>query len=238
MMLSKRLSAVLSYVDRNARLLDVGTDHAFLPIELILNKTVDKAWASDVNEGPLRSAAENAARYGVADRLTLYLSDGLKDCRCFENRYDVIVIAGMGGQTIAEIIEKSDYVKKAAPTLILQPMTMQYELRSFLSSNGFGIHSDSVISDAGKFYTLIVCKYTGIPYEINEKELTFGRFFDDSVKNAPVFREYLRFQSDVFSKISKGKKAGGLNTDFEDSSIECIRDALSAFDEEDKNDDI
>ena len=225
--LTKRLSAVLSYVPAGAKTLDVGTDHALIPISLLLSGAAEKAYASDINRGPLDSAAENAARFGVSDRLELYLSDGLTNCRCAENGYDAIVIAGMGGQTIVDILAASEYPAEAAPTLILQPMTMQYELRRYLSSNGFDITTDRIVPDGGKFYTLIVCRYTGEPYELDERQLTFGRFFADAARTDGDFRDYLRAQRDVFEKIALGKKSGGLDTGYEDAMLECIRETLT-----------
>lgn len=220
--LSARLAAVASFVPEGARLIDVGTDHAYVPISLILSGKTDHAWASDINEGPLRSAAENARAHGVEDRLTLYLSNGLRQCCCTQNAYDCIVIAGMGGELISSIISEEKYIAIARPKLILQPMTMQYHLRSFLCENGYEISDETVVFDEGKYYNVIVAWFTGERCGMTEAELMFGKNILEGATVDPVILGYLRGQIGILMKIIEGKKKGRVDCRSEESMLECL----------------
>lgn len=217
--LTARLSAITSYVSDGARLLDVGTDHAYVPISLILSGRAEHVWASDVNSGPLESARENALLYGVSDRLTLYLSDGLRDCECDLNKYDHIVIAGMGGELIASILDKQEYLILERPRLILQPMTMQYHLRCFLCENGYAILDERIVFDEGKHYTLIVASYTGERCIMTATELAFGKKNLETAHSDPAVRAYLENQRSILTKIVDGKKRGGADCTSEESML-------------------
>ncbi len=224
--LTPRLSAIASFVADKARLLDVGTDHAYVPISLILSGRAERAWASDVNPGPLQSARENAAQYGVGDRLTLYLSDGLDKCECDSNGYDHIVIAGMGGELIATIIDREEYLVNARPKLILQPMTMQYHLRRYLCENGYAILDERIIFDEGKHYTVIVASYTGERREMTNAELAFGRKNLETGRGDSVTRAYLENQLDILSKIINGKKRGKADFAMEEAMLADLTSLL------------
>lgn len=217
--LTVRLSALASCVADGARLIDVGTDHAYVPVSLLLDGRAEHAWASDINSGPLRSARENALLYGVADRLTLYLSDGLRDCECDVNRYDHVVIAGMGGEMIASIISAQKYLTLARPKLILQPMTMQSYLRRFLCENGYRIHEERIVFDEGKYYTVIVAFYTGECCNMTELELAFGKRNLEAAQSDSVTHTYLENQCGILKKIVDGKKLGGADCFAEESVL-------------------
>lgn len=220
--LSGRLAAVASCVPDGARLLDVGTDHAYVPISLILSGRIERAWACDINSGPLRSAAENARAYGVDDRLTLYLSDGLRHCRCVQNAYDCIVIAGMGGELISSVIGASDYPAHSGARLILQPMTMQYQLRSFLCENGYMISDEKIVREEGKYYSILSASFTGKRYEMSDAELAFGKSNLEKGASDPVVCAYLRYQAGILMKIIEGKEKGGVACDMEKSVLACL----------------
>ena len=134
--LSKRLSTVASFVRNGVIVADVGTDHAYLPIYLVQSKKAKKAIATDINEGPLSRARENILQNGLENEILTYISNGLNGIE--SNFPDDIMICGMGGELIAEILDKSNYVKNSNVNLILQPMTSVKELREYLQ-NGFFI---------------------------------------------------------------------------------------------------
>ena len=121
--LSPRLQSVADLVPEGARLADVGTDHAYLPVWLILQGMIDGAVVSDLRQGPLDRARQNAAHYEVSDKLSFRLCDGLRGVQHHEA--DTVTIAGMGGETIANILSESPWVGLGSCRLILQPMTAQ-----------------------------------------------------------------------------------------------------------------
>ena len=131
--LSKRLSAAASFVRDGAVCADIGTDHAYIPISLVLDGKVKYAIASDINEGPILKARENIEKYGLADKITARIADGLNGIE--EYKPNSIVICGMGGELIARIINDCAYVKQQGIQLILQPMTSIAELREYLSTD-------------------------------------------------------------------------------------------------------
>ncbi len=164
-MLDKRLKLCADMVT-GKRVCDVGTDHAYLIAELILSGKCYTAVAADINEGPLSAARTNLEKAGVTDRVDIILSDGLKNVP--QEGITDIVIAGMGGELIAEILSECDWLEEK--NLILQPMSKSDYLLRWLWENGFEIIKRQAVCE-GKFcYTAINCmkslkplQQTGIP---------------------------------------------------------------------------
>ena len=148
--LSPRLAAIAALVPEGARLADVGTDHAYLPVRLLLDGGIASAVATDVNEGPLQRGRETAERYGVGTIL-FRRCDGLADVRADE--VDTVVIAGMGGDLIARILAAAPWTKQAH--LILQPMTAQEDLRRWLLENGYRIAKETLAQEGKKLYVIL-----------------------------------------------------------------------------------
>jgi tRNA (adenine22-N1)-methyltransferase len=141
-------------------LADVGTDHAYLPVWLLLHSRVKSAIAADLRPGPLDSARRTAAQYGVTERLSFRLCDGLTDIRPEEA--DAVTIAGMGGETISAILEAAPWTKEET-ALVLQPMTSLPDLRNWLQSHGYRIWRERVVWDEGKLYTVMAVSAGGMP---------------------------------------------------------------------------
>ncbi len=169
-----RLYLAASMVREGAVVADVGTDHAYIPIFLINSGKCPHAVASDINEGPLERARENAKKYGSESEMTFVLADGLDGLPLDSEGVTDIVICGMGGDLIADIIDGSDYPKKAGVRLILQPMTKPEHLRRYLSGKGFA-ETDGGVAVADKVYQCLVCEYTGEPYHLTPAELIVGK---------------------------------------------------------------
>ena len=146
--LSPRLQRIADYVVPGSTIIDVGTDHAYIPIWLLQNGICETAFASDIKRGPLENAARDAEACGLADRLSLLLCDGLALCR--PECVDTVIIAGMGGETIMGILAAAPWVREKR--LILQPQTKYFELRGFLAENGYCIADASLAYDTGRIY--------------------------------------------------------------------------------------
>ena len=155
-----RLSLCAEFVRQGSRLADIGTDHGYLPIALCLNGTIPSALACDINPLPLRSAEKNIAANGLTDRIKTRLSDGLREIS--PDEADDIVIAGMGGELIRDILNAAPWVKDPKKLLILQPMTRHDDLIRWLYENGFAITRQEAALDSGKYYTVITACYSGI----------------------------------------------------------------------------
>ena len=157
--LDGRLSVCASLVRKGAKLADVGTDHAYLPVWLAKNGLISSAVASDVRQKPLLSGAENIERFGCGDIVTTRLCSGLDGV--MPEEADDIVIAGMGGELIAKIIADASWLRSPEKRLILQPMTKEFFLRRFLCESGFEILSETPCTHGGKHYTVICAEYSG-----------------------------------------------------------------------------
>ena len=148
--LSKRLEVCAGFVSPGDRVADIGCDHGYLSIHLLLSGRASHVYASDIGEGPLQSAHINAHKYGVADRLQLYLSDGAKN---IPRDFDTMVCAGMGAETMISILSAAPWLKDSRYRLILQCQTKTYLLRRYLSENGWRITEESAVRDGKFIYT-------------------------------------------------------------------------------------
>ncbi len=148
MKLSNRLLTCCDYVNYGDRVADVGTDHGYLGIHLLRTGRASQVIASDIHPAPLESARSNAVKYGVADRMTFCLSDGLS---ALPRDFDTLVCAGMGADTMIHILSMSPWLKKRQYRLILQCQSRRPELRRWLSENEYTIHRETLAQD-GKFY--------------------------------------------------------------------------------------
>ncbi len=154
-----RLSLCAEMVREGSRLADIGTDHGYLPIELCLDEKIPSALACDINPLPLRSAEENIAKFHLSDRIKTRLSDGLKEVSSDE--VDDVVIAGMGGELIRDILAAAIWVKDEEKRFVLQPMTHHEDLVRWLYENGFTIIDQKAVLDDGKYYTVLSARYSG-----------------------------------------------------------------------------
>lgn len=159
MALNARLRAVADYVCGGALVVDVGCDHAILPIELVRENKVSRVIACDIGSGPLSAARRNIERAGLTDVIETRLSDGLKEI--LPDEVDHIVIAGMGGDLISKIIGAAEWTKSEKYRFIFQPMTSADDLRAWLCENGFVIEIETPVYDAKRLYTVMLCRYDG-----------------------------------------------------------------------------
>lgn len=166
--LSERLAALAEAVPAGARLADIGTDHAWIPVALLLSGKITFAYACDIGTGPLQRASEHIAQYGLQDRAETRLSDGLHALAPGE--CDAVLIAGMGGELMTRILKegfarKNDSGEDFPGTVrrwILSPHTEWEVLRRFLRSAGLAVADEDMVLEDGKFYP-IICAEPGDP---------------------------------------------------------------------------
>lgn len=157
--LDNRLAMCASFVRKNSRIADIGTDHAYLPVWLCKNNIAISAIAGDINPKPLESCASTIAKYNATATVTPCLSDGLKEIS--PNSVDDIIIAGMGGELIVSILDNAKWVQNEKYHLILQPMTKAEVLREYLYLNGFNITEEKCTTADNKLYSVMSVVYTG-----------------------------------------------------------------------------
>ncbi len=171
--LDERLSMCAKLVRPGKRVVDVGTDHAYLAIWLALNEVASRVVATDLREGPLLNAKQNIIKYGVEGRVETRLSDGL-DAISAEEAED-FVLAGMGGELIIKIMARAPWLKDGEKHLILQPMSAEQELREFLAREGFMVVDEQAVICAGKIYTVMSVFFRGGAVPMDELYPYIGR---------------------------------------------------------------
>ena len=209
LVVSNRIKAVAQLLERARKVADIGCDHAYLSIYAIKEKRVKAAIAMDVKEGPLASAKENIAAYGMEDVIETRLSDGGKELKLKE--CDSAVMAGMGGMLIERILLESLPVFYEMKQIILQPQSDVEHLREFLYFTGFETLKEDMVFEDGKFYPMmkVVKRRTKkAPARPGEMEILFGR--DIVTADNPVYDDYLAAEMKkadmAIKEISKGKK--------------------------------
>ena len=186
MELSPRLRSVAELVPQGAQLADIGTDHAYLPTWLILHGVISRAVAADLREGPLERARLTAEKYGISQHISFRLCDGLTDID--KDEADVISIAGMGGETIAEILSAAPWTKEADKLLLLQPMSAQPELRRWLGEHGYVIRRE-ILSKEGETLYVAFQVNGGRMDALTAGELWAGK--QQAGEKSPLRMEYL-----------------------------------------------
>ena len=203
-----RLKCIISLLYGGGRLLDIGTDHAYLPAYCVGNGLFESAIVSDINDGPLEKARKTILENGLDGKIKVIKSDGFRSLP--ENCADEVVIAGMGGILIAEILAEAPWLKKEGVHLVLQPMTHAEDIRLFLSENGFSILSEKACAEGGKPYCVISAEYSGKRVSHEEGYFFYGELPEDKGEEA---EEYLK---KVFSSLNK--KLNGLKCSGEDKA--------------------
>ena len=201
----KRLELCAEMVSGNGIVCDIGTDHAYLPVYLIENQFCSKAVASDINDGPLQFARQTIEKYGCGDNIAVVKSDGLENIDL--SGVSDIVIAGMGGETIAEIL-KNDCRSKSGINFVFQPMTRAGYLRKWLYKNGYEIIREQAVVLERFVYTVINAVYTGISIDIGLTAEITGKINPETEAG----RKYCENQLMKMLNISTGlSKAGKLD---------------------------
>ena len=202
--LSKRLRAAAEFARADAYIADVGTDHAYLPLWLLLEGRIRGGVVSDINEGPIERAREHLAAYGASDRLSSLLTDGLSALAPYGP--EDIFILGMGGELIARILSDAPFVKARGVRLILQPMTHPELLRAFLCREGFAI-VDEVLVKEEKIYQIMVAEYTGETRTLDELSLMFGE--KNLARREELLFELLSRWEGILTRRKDGKAMAG-----------------------------
>ncbi|MBQ9978636.1 MAG: SAM-dependent methyltransferase [Clostridia bacterium] len=217
--LNERLMTAVQFVREGSRLADVGTDHGYLPIFLILEGRISFAIAADINRGPLDKADENIHKYALDGKIKTVLCDGLT--RIDKREVDDIAIFGMGGELIVNILDEAPWLKDTAKRLILQPMTHPEKLRKYLADNGYSIIGEALSFDRGKIYQTICAEYDGIIREFDEITLLYGEYI---LKNGgELLSEQMEMDSKKLLRKIEGKRAGGEDVSYESDLLENIK---------------
>jgi len=200
---SKRLLACAAYVRKGAKVADVGCDHGYLGIHLLLSGTASFVAASDLREMPLQKARENAEKYGTADQMSFHVCNGLSAA---EGRVDTVVCAGMGADCIIEILEAAPWIRNEHIRLVLQPQTSGQDLRRWLTERGFSILRETLLDENGFLYTVLESQFTGNAEMLSPGEQYVTRQLLQ--ENSPYLPQYLQRLERGMEKAVTGLRKG------------------------------
>ena len=212
--LSPRLKTLYDITPECNCFADIGTDHAYLPVYLCKNDKCKNAIASDIVKGPLERAKATIKKHNMEDRISVRLGGGVSTLE--KNEADVVLVAGMGGLIIADILKDGIEVLKNVRNIILQPMTAVSNLREYLYNNNWKIEKEYLVKDNGKLYNIMTVSYTEEKLDYTDTDIYIGRYLTD---NKPeLFEEYLDRKI-----INLNKKIEGLSL----STAEDAKDTLN-----------
>ena len=206
--LGKRLLKIAEFIPAGSCVADIGTDHAVLPIHLIRSGLANVAIATDINKKPLGKAAENIDAAALSDYITLRLGDGLS---CIEpNEVDTIIIAGMGGELIADILDACPWLRSGSYRLVLQPMTRSERLRKYLRLNRFTPIKEVAGTDAGRHFSIVVASTDDYPEEyppcFDYSGLLLNEKSEENLAYLSYTADLLRHRADMIHESERGGK--------------------------------
>lgn len=202
------------------RIADIGTDHAYIPINALTEKRCGWAAASDIRKGPLEIAAANVRKYNLQDKISLRLGAGLEKIE--KGEAEEIIIAGMGGIMIRDIIAQDIEKARSAGRLILQPMNAAPELRDFLFKNHFKISCEDIALEGFKVYNIFICEKG--EEEADEMEL----HIPSKLYSHKDFDVFINKKIREFNKIYKGMESSKNKSLYEEETEKYKRLAEKA----------
>ncbi|MFL8710094.1 tRNA (adenine(22)-N(1))-methyltransferase [Clostridioides sp. GD02377] len=217
MKLTDRLLKIASLVSDGKKIADIGTDHGYIPVYLLKEGRVPFAVLADVNKGPLDNAHKEVIQNNLLDKVDLRLGSGIEVLEVGE--IEEIIIAGMGGILISELLEAKKQVAHNVEKLILQPMQAQEELRRYLLNNGYEISEEVLVREDFRIYEIIVAKYTG-KNTIIEDEIYFETGIKLLENKNSLFNEFIEKKIKTYSAIVnnlEGKNGEAIDKKREDS---------------------
>ena len=247
--LSARLRTLASLVPAGSVLADIGTDHAWVPAELLLSGRISQAVAMDIGEAPLERAAAHLTELGLLEQVSLRLSDGFAALRPGEA--DCVLIAGMGGQLMQGILTRGlgangipgPSFRKGVRRYLFSPHTEWEEFRSYLAEHEFELCDERFLLEEGKYYLILVCENgdgEAAYREASEQgfSVSASRRFGPKLlgRRDPVLRAYLRDrlakETEILGRLPQSERAG-VTAKREElrASIALLRECLERFEE-------
>lgn len=193
--LDKRLKMIYNLIEKCNVFADIGSDHGYLPLKLILDKKVKRVIVSDLNEGPLTNAIENFMKYDLMDSAEFVLNDGLKGIE----GTNAFAICGMGGELICKILSEGEKIARSAKFFVLQPMNNVELVRRFLHDNNYSIVKEDIVKDKNLYYIAfrVISEKDYTIYDEIFYELGYNLYIEKNV----LFLEYVDYKIKKYKKI-------------------------------------
>lgn len=228
MELSTRLKTIASFVSEGMCVADIGTDHGYIPIYLASEGFSGKAYAMDVNRGPLERARQNIKKEGLDGQIECILSDGMEG---LPDDTDSAVIAGMGGDLMEQILTRGEDKLCHVAELVLSPQSHWEKVRKFLHSHGYAIKKEALVREDGKYY-IVIKAVKGREAYPSSWQYSYGTYLPGS--KDPLMKEYLLKEKKDIQKILisfQGKDSETLKNRAKElsSALEEIKEALKHY---------
>ena len=223
-----RLSTLAQMVDQGARVADIGTDHAYLPIQLVKEGKVDYAIASDVAAGPLENAEKDIIAAGLKNKIETRLGSGLETISA-KDRIDTVIIAGMGGKLMTNILNEAWSRNFHFATLILEPNVGEPSVREWLSAHKYQIINEKIIAEAGHIYELIKAQELENTISLTDRQIFFGPKILKE-KNQVFYqkwRDQLAYHQRLLTNLNKAQEKDGAHIKQIESEIKMIEEELN-----------
>lgn len=228
MKLTPRLQAIAELIPSGSVVADIGTDHGYLPVYLLLEQISHRAVAADINPAPLEQARETVAAFNCLQKIDLRLGSGLQVLE-EDDQIDTIIIAGLGGRTIAHILAEGKNKLQNVRRLILQPMSEAGYLRLFLAKNGYAIMHESLVMEGRRLYEIIQA-IPGKEEETDPFRLSFGpRLLEKKPPLFPVLvKEKIRKLRIVYRSLQQARQKDVREKIREvERELQCLEEVLA-----------
>ena len=223
-----RLNSLAAMVDEGVRIADIGTDHAYLPIELIKSGKISYAIASDIAKGPLDNAKKDVQEAGLADQIDIRLGAGLSTVS-ERDQIDTVIIAGMGGKLITQILDDAWQNKLQFKTLVLEPNVGEYGVRKWLTEHSYEIKAEQIVAEAGHTYELIKGVKSQTKSNLSTAELYFGPFLLREKND--IFKQkwlgQLKYHQSLLTNLNKAKNKDLVHIKQVEHEIKMIEGVLN-----------
>lgn len=208
MKLTKRLQEILDHCPKLERWADVGCDHGRLSCSLILSEKAEVVFAADISAPSLSKAGELAKLIGIEEKIRLRLGDGLMPIAADD--VQGVVMSGMGGPLILDILEASPETAESLEYMVLSPQKYPERVRKYLNEKGWMIEKECIVEEAGKYYPVMLVK-KGNDTAYTDAELLTGR----NVRYDMDYEKYLRYKIGFWENVSNGVTDGELLADIQ-----------------------
>ena len=217
--LSARLQSCCDFVHPGDRVADVGCDHGYLGIYLLTKGIASSVIASDVNDGPLQSAKRNGEKFGVGDKMSFHLSDGVQN---IPRDFDTMVCAGMGGDTMVSILSAAPWLQDSQYRLVLQCQSKTHLLRQHLLDMGWVIENEIVVRDGRFLYTVISASWQGVRFD----GPVMDYYYSPCLLESPT-AESIEYYHRLVKKLRISVNGQGENADAQEVTVLSQLEALS-----------
>ncbi|WP_404802789.1 tRNA (adenine(22)-N(1))-methyltransferase [Loigolactobacillus backii] len=202
--LSKRLTAVADFVPENGRVADIGSDHALVPLSLVASGKITFAIAGEVIAGPFHRAQNAIAAAGLTPNIQTRLADGLAAIQTTD-QIDTVVIAGMGGQLISDILTRGEKALKTVKTLILEANIQEALVREWLMQHNYQIVAETILAEDNHIYEIIKATKVTVAPSYTQQQLIFGPLLMQ--QQAAVFKQKWQHRALTNQRIITNLKA-------------------------------